>query len=165
MTDARHRFLKMTLATTLLLAAPWASAQWLPHAPRKPMPVVQVVLHGARFTTQVAADDDSRAYGLMNRTQLAPHAAMLFVFQHAAPRWFWMKDTKVPLDMLFFDARRRLVSMQLDATPCTHDPCAIYPSGKAAMYVLEIAAGRARAIGAQTGDVLQIHGDYGAVQP
>ncbi len=151
----------LLLATALALpvCAPSARA-----VPLHQLPRVTVMLHGQRFITQVATTDATRAHGLMNRTHLAADEAMLFVFRHQAPRWFWMKDTRIPLDMLFFDARRRLVSMQLDARPCTGTPCTIYPSGKEAMYVLEVAAGSARRIGAHPGDRLVIEGSYGTVQ-
>ncbi len=148
------------LALTLLAVPVWA--QMVP--PAHSLPRVRVTLHGQRFDAQVATTDNSRAYGLMDRTRLAPDQAMLFVFRHASPRWFWMKDTKIPLDMLFFDARRKLISMQLDARPCTQRPCTIYPSGKPAMYVLEVAAGVAQRDGMRLGDEMRIEGTYGPVQ-
>lgn len=148
------------LALALLAAPVWAQAT----PPADSLPRVRVTLHGQRFDAQVAATDNSRAYGLMNRTKLAPNQAMLFVFRHASPRWFWMKDTKIPLDMLFFDARRKLISMQLDARPCTQQPCTIYPSDKPAMYVLEVAAGVAQRDDMRVGDEMRIEGAYGPVQ-
>jgi uncharacterized membrane protein (UPF0127 family) len=54
--------------------------------------------------------------------------------------------------------------MQLDVPPCKADPCPSYPSDAPARYVLELAAGTARTIGAQTGDVLTIEGDVGDVR-
>ncbi len=148
----------------ILLASTPKQAIAAPPSPIRPLPRVDVTLKGYRFVAEAATTNDSRAYGLMNRSRLDSHRAMLFVFRHAAPRWFWMKDTKIALDMLFFDAQRKLVSMQLDATPCTSDPCAIYPSDKPAKYVLEIAAGVARQIGVRPGSQLRIKGDYGEVQ-
>ncbi|NUO71957.1 MAG: DUF192 domain-containing protein [Frateuria sp.] len=131
-------------------------------AQRSPAPAVD--LHGHRFSTEFATDDASRERGLMMRTELPADHSMLFVFPDSEPRWFWMKNTLVPLDILYFDADRKLVSMQLDVPPCKADPCPSYPSDAPARYVLELAAGTARSIGAQTGDALTIEGDVGSVR-
>ncbi len=121
-------------------------------------------LHGQHFPVELATDDASRQHGLMMRTALAPDHGMLFVFPHTGPQAFWMKNTLIPLDILYFDAERRLVSMQVDVPPCKADPCPTYPSDAPAIYVLELSAGTARRIGAQPGDVLKIEGDIGPVR-
>jgi len=123
-----------------------------------------VQLHGQTFSVELATTDAERQHGLMDRTTLAPDHGMLFVFASSAPQAFWMKNTLIPLDILYFDDARKLVSMQLDVPPCKADPCPIYPSHAAAQYVLELAAGTARRIGAKVGDQLAINGAAGAVQ-
>lgn len=128
-----------------------------------PAPVV-VSVHGARFTAELATDEPAREHGLMGRTRLAADHGMLFAFPDSAPRGFWMKNTLVALDILYFDGDRRLVSVQHDVPPCKADPCPIYPSGGAARYVLELAAGTARRIGAVRGDVLAIDGAIGTIR-
>ena len=75
-----------------------------------------------------------------------------------------MKNTLVPLDILYFDTDRRLVSMQLDVPPCKTDPCPVYPSSAPARYVLELSAGAARRTGVEVGDELKIDGDIGPVR-
>lgn len=145
------------LAPLLLAAAGCAVASQRASAPA-------VELHGHHFSTEFATDDGSREHGLMMRTKLPADHSMLFVFPDSEPRWFWMKNTLVPLDILYFDADRKLVSMQLDVPPCKADPCPSYPSDAPARYVLELAAGTARTIGAQTGDMLTIEGDIGEVR-
>ena len=127
------------------------------------MMAVPLRLQGHPFSAEVASNDLSRAQGLMNRTHLAADRGMLFVFRHSNQRWFWMKNTLIPLDILFFDDARKLVSMQTDVPPCSHDPCPTYPSGKPARYVLELAAGTATRIGARVGDQLSIDGEVGPV--
>lgn len=148
---------QLPLGLLLLAVVGCASA-----APRPSSPAV--ALHGHRFTTEFATDDASREHGLMMRTELPADHSMLFVFPDTQPRWFWMKDTLVPLDILYFDAARKLVSMQLDVPPCKADPCPSYPSDAPARYVLELPAGTARRIGVQTGDELTVEGDIGAVR-
>jgi uncharacterized membrane protein (UPF0127 family) len=122
-----------------------------------------VTLHGQHFSVELATNDASRERGLMMRTTLAPDRGMLFVFTQANPQAFWMKNTLIPLDILYFGSDLRLVSMQLNVPPCKADPCPIYPSNLPARYVLELAAGTAHRIGAQVGDALKVEADIGAV--
>jgi uncharacterized membrane protein (UPF0127 family) len=65
---------------------------------------------------------------------------MLFVFEQPQPLEFWMKDTLIPLDILFFDASGAYVS-GATMNPCQADPCTIYPSAAAAQLALEIPSG------------------------
>ena len=116
-----------------------------------------VELKGQQYSVEVAEDEASREHGLMERTSMPQDHGMLFVFQDDTPRAFWMKNTKIPLDMLFFDQDRRLVSVQHDVPPCTADPCPAYSSGAPAAYVLELNAGQARKIGVAPGDEMAIH--------
>ncbi|MEO7068304.1 MAG: DUF192 domain-containing protein [Rhodanobacter sp.] len=125
-------------------------------------PTVEV--HGQQFSVEFASDEPSREHGLMMRTALAPDHSMLFTFPTSAPQAFWMKNTLIPLDILYFGSDRRLVSMQLDVPPCKADPCPVYPSDGSAKYVLEVAAGTAKRIGVSVGDELKISGDVGTVR-
>lgn len=94
----------------------------------------------AVFSVEIADDDTERATGLMFRQHVEPGTGMLFVFDHDMPLSFWMKNTLVPLDILFFDSNFSFVS-RTSMTPCEADPCASYPSEKPAKYALEVAAG------------------------
>jgi uncharacterized membrane protein (UPF0127 family) len=74
-----------------------------------------------------------------------------------------MKNTKIPLDILYFDHNRKLVSAQLQVPPCSAgDQCPPYPSEGAALYVLELNAGSVDAIGAKNGDELTFGPGIGA---
>jgi uncharacterized membrane protein (UPF0127 family) len=123
-----------------------------------------VELHGKRFSTEFATDEAMRARGLMFRTELAADRSMLFVFPVEGPQAFWMKNTLIPLDMLYFDSARKLVSMQLNVPPCKADPCPSYPSGAPALYVLELPAGTASKLGLTVGEQMTIDGDVGTVR-
>ena len=81
---------------------------------------------------------------------------MLFIFPDEAPRSFWMKNTRIPLDILYFDSQQNLVSMQQDVPPCRTERCPSYPSEGPARYVLELNAGMASRLNVQTGDYLDI---------
>ncbi len=79
----------------------------------------------------------------MERTSLAHDAGMLFVFDAARMETFWMKNTLIPLDVLFFDASGSFVSVQT-MQPCHADPCSLYPSTGLALAALEVRAGYAK---------------------
>ena len=115
-----------------------------------------VELAGKRFAVEVADDDAERARGLMFRDSLAAEKGMLFIHDIEEPQAYWMKNTKIPLDILYFDSARRLVSQQRDVPACTlGDGCPPYPSDAPARYVLELNAGQAEAIGLKDGTELK----------
>jgi len=115
-----------------------------------------VELKGHRFAVEVAADDAARARGLMFRDSMADDHGMLFVFDRSYVQTFWMKNTRIPLDILYFDANYKLVSVQERVPPCRSDPCAQYPSTGPAQYVLELNAGMTQKLGAKAGDTLSV---------
>jgi membrane fusion protein (multidrug efflux system) len=122
-------------------------------------PTHWVELRGKRFTAEVVADDETRARGLMFRDLMAMDHSMLFVFGAEEPRSFWMKNTRVPLDILYFDAERRLVSLHSRVPPCPDGAqCPSYTSEGAAAFVLELNAGQADALGLRRGDELVLGG-------
>ena len=111
-----------------------------------------VELAGQRDPVEVADDDAERARGLMFRDELAAGTGMLFLHDREEPQADWMKNTKIPLDILYFDTGRRLVSQQRDIPPCSlGDACPSYPSNAPARYVLELNAGEAARLQLQDG--------------
>jgi len=106
----------------------------------------------ARFSVEVATSKAERARGLMYRTHLAPDAGMLFVYRRPQPVAFWMKNTLIPLDMLFFDAGGRLVRIRANAVPGDLRP--IY-SWQPVALVLEINGGLAAKLGIGLGSQLR----------
>jgi uncharacterized protein len=111
-----------------------------------------VELAGERYAVEVADDDAERTRGLMFRDALQPDRGMLFIHDAEEPLAYWMKNTRIALDILYFDSQRRLVSQQRDVPPCTAgDRCPPYPSDAPARFVLELNAGEAARIGVQDG--------------
>ncbi|MEA5668549.1 DUF192 domain-containing protein [Stenotrophomonas sp. MH1] len=103
-----------------------------------------VELAGTRYQVELAQNDETRARGLMFRDQMDTGSGMLFIHDLEEPQAYWMKNTRIPLDILYFDSQRRLVSQQRDVPPCSAgDMCPPYPSFKPARYVLELNAGQA----------------------
>jgi uncharacterized membrane protein (UPF0127 family) len=143
-----------TVAATLAFAACAAA----PPAPVAPADAPTVVLNGHRFSVEIADTPAQREHGLMDRTSMPGDHGMLFVFPDSEPRTFWMKNTLIPLDILYFDNARRLVSVQEDVPPCRADPCPVYPSIAPARYVLELNAGVAEKLGVRRGDAITFSG-------
>ncbi len=141
-------FLRCAALALVMTCAPGlASAQLQPY----------VNLKGKRFNVEVADTDASRERGLMFREHMDANRGMLFAFPQEMPQAFWMKNTKIPLDILFFDHGGKLVALHQDVPPCTADPCPVYPSNAPALYVLELNGGTAAKLGVKPGDRLDIH--------
>jgi len=125
-----------------------------------------VELKGQRFTVEVADTDAARARGLMFRTELAPDHGMLFIHDREEPQAFWMRNTRIPLDILYFDRDRRLVSASLRTPPCSAGyNCPSYPSRGPALFTLELNAGVAERLGVSTGDELVFGPDVPITSP
>ncbi|MDQ2702700.1 MAG: DUF192 domain-containing protein [Pseudomonadota bacterium] len=129
---ARHAFRGLSvsfLACAALSAC--ASGSW-------------VEVGGQRYAVEIADDAGERAQGLMFRDELAAGSGMLFIHERQEPQAYWMKNTRIPLDILYFDNSLALVAQQRGVPPCTlGDRCPSYPSNAPARYVLELNAGEA----------------------
>jgi len=119
-----------------------------------------VSLGGQRYAVEIAGTEAERARGLMFRDQLPAGHGMLFIHEQEQPLAYWMKNTRIPLDILFFDRARRLVSQQRDVPPCDlGDACPPYPSDAPAIYVLELNAGEAERLKLQNGTTIEFAPD------
>ena len=115
-----------------------------------------VEIAGQRYAVELADDDAERARGLMFRDAMPADHGMLFIHDRQEPQAYWMKNTRIPLDILYFDSGRRLVSQQRDVPPCSAgDRCPPYPSRGPARYVLELNAGQAARLGLEDGAELR----------
>lgn len=111
-----------------------------------------VEVGGHRYVIEIAKDDAERARGLMYRDAMETDHGMLFIHDRQEPQAYWMKNTKIPLDILYFDNARKLVSQQRDVPPCSlGDGCPPYPSDAPARYVLELNAGEAAKLKLENG--------------
>lgn len=96
---------------------------------------------GYAITAELAVTDQERQLGLMYRKKINPDQGMLLVFERTNFYSIWMKNMKIPLDILWLDKEKRIVHIERDVPPCKEDPCPSYSSRFPAMYVLEIKAG------------------------
>jgi hypothetical protein len=102
-----------------------------------------------RFTVEVARTGEEQAQGLMHRKALAPTAGMLFPFSPARPASFWMKNTLIPLDMIFVRADGTIARIAADTVPLSLTGVGVEEPVAA---VLEIPGGRSAQLGIREGD-------------
>jgi len=146
------------LAAALLAAcgsAPSNEAAPPPVARRAPSGLDLVTLtiegHGRShvFTVEIARSAAEQEHGLMNRRSLAPDAGMLFPFDPPRPASFWMRNTLIPLDMVFIRPDGSIARIAANTTPMSETPITV-PDAMTA--VLELAGGRAAQLGIREGD-------------
>jgi len=104
------------------------------------------------FRVEVALTPEEHARGLMYRSQLATDAGMIFVFEEPSIQRFWMKNTLIPLDMIFIGKDRRIVGIVEDAVPETETERSV---GAPSQYVLEIGGGLAARLGIRRGEPVE----------
>ncbi|MFT4198642.1 MAG: DUF192 domain-containing protein [Pseudoxanthomonas sp.] len=135
---------RLALLLPLLLLAACANGKW-------------VELEGHRYQVEIANQEASRQRGLMFRDSMEPDHGMLFIHDYEAPQAYWMKNCRIPLDILYFNHDLKLVTAQTDVPPCSAgNQCPPYPSKAPALYVLELNAGQAAKVGAKDGSVLKV---------
>ena len=106
----------------------------------------------ARFTVEIADTDALRAQGLMHRERLARSAGMLFIYEAPTSPSFWMRNTLIPLDMLFVDPTGQVTRLHENAQP--HDETPI-PGGANVLMVLEINGGLSAMLGISEGSEMR----------
>lgn len=107
---------------------------------------------GESFAVEIADDADERAQGLMFRESMETDRGMLFVYESPRQARFWMKNTLIPLDMVFADASGTVTRVHSDAVPGDLTPI---DGGEGVVYVLEINAGLAERLGIVPGAMLR----------
>ena len=122
-----------------------------PTLPQVPL-IIETSKGPARFTVEMATSVSQQERGLMFRKELASDAGMLFDFGDEGPRAFWMKNTLIPLDMLFIKANGIVARIASNAKPLSEDSI---PSYEPVRAVLEIPGGRAAQLGLKAGDVVR----------
>jgi hypothetical protein len=116
---------------------------------------IETAAGAKHFEVELALTPAQEEQGLMYRQRLAADAGMLFDFTDTAPRTFWMKNTLIPLDMLFIAANGRVVDIHERAVPLSED---IIPSRVPARAVLELNGGTVSRLGIKVGDLVSYKG-------
>lgn len=120
-------------------------------------PKPEVVIHTrdntVRVQVELALTPDQQERGLMYRQNLSKHAGMLFVFAESEIHGFWMKNTPLPLDMIFIDDDREIVGIVENTVPFSTTTRTV---GRASRYVLEVNAGFAAEYGIKAGQTVDL---------
>lgn len=143
-------------------AAFFAAAAFLVQLAAAQLPVTPLTITSGEkthaFTVEIASTPEEIQQGLMFRESLAPDAGMLFDFGQSRPASMWMKNTLIPLDMLFMDETGKVVAIARNAVP--RSTRSLGP-GVPVRAVLELPGGRARELGIMPGDIVK-HPIFGA---
>ncbi len=123
---------------------------------KQKMETAKICFNEHCFLAEIAKTKAQRMKGLMFRENLAQDRAMLFVFENTGVHNFWMKNCKIPLDIIWLDEEYRVVAKKENCQPCTKGDCPSIQPGVSAKYVLEISAGLASQIGLTEGSYLSI---------
>ncbi len=148
-------------AACLLLVSACGAAPGSSGAPR-PTPAETisgpraVLPSGAVYRLELATVPEDLAQGLMYRENLPERTGMLFLFAEPSPHHFWMKNTMIPLDIVWLDDAGRVIFVSVDTPPCKADPCPTYGTDVPVRRVLEIAGGMAKKEGVVVGSRIEI---------
>ena len=131
-----------------------ARAQAATAAAEAALPTLDIVTSAGRrrFTVEVMQNDEQRARGLMYRRYLPADRGMLFDFKREEPIQMWMKNTYIPLDMIFIDRKGTIVSIAENTEPLSER---IIPSNGKVLAVLEVNGGTAQRLGIKRGDKVE----------
>ncbi|HUK57408.1 MAG TPA: DUF192 domain-containing protein [Nitrospiria bacterium] len=113
---------------------------------------------GKTLRVEVARTPEEQTRGLMFRTALPEDRGMLFIFERPAEHLFWMKNTLIPLDMVWMDDRKRIIHIEYQVPPCQLEPCPVYGPSADSLYVLEVVSGTALREELRVGQTLTFKG-------
>ena len=113
------------------------------------------------FKIEIASTSEELSKGLMFRENLEKNSGMLFIFPENGIYGFWMKNTLIPLDIIWINSNKEIVFIKDNALPCKTEICETYSSDEKALYVLELNSGTADKIGLEIGDEVELRlGNY-----
>jgi uncharacterized protein len=139
--------------TAAQAANPQMASQRLAQPQQLPLSA-QVAIGNQTIVLEVAKTPEQQEIGLMHRTSMPDNQGMLFAFSPARPVGFWMKNTLIPLDIVFL--REGVVQMIAPAVPCKADPCPTYQPAGLIDQVIELRQGRAQELGLKVADRLTV---------
>lgn len=160
-TTLKRKFSFFIFVLTGLWAAGCSQSAPPPEASVQPPPTVAKVdlpkaglPDGFIVDLELAVTPQEVADGLMYRPSLPENRGMLFIFEADRYPSFWMKNTLIPLDLVFLDSTGSVVDVVANVPPCAADPCPTYSPKTPARAVLEMAAGTAARHGVEAGAVV-----------
>lgn len=143
-------------AAALVLIGASCRSEGEPAPPPETTGARAVLPSGQVYRLEVALTPDAQAHGLMFRESLREKSGMIFLFSDGQPHRFWMKNTMIPLDIIWMDAAGQVVFVSADTPPCTVDPCPSYGPNHPIASVLEIGGGMAKKEGVTVGSHIRL---------
>jgi uncharacterized membrane protein (UPF0127 family) len=146
----------LVVLVVLTLAACADGAEPVPGAAANPI-LVRIRTTGGTIeleNLEVARTPEAWAQGLMGRTSLPEDGGMVFLFDAQTRAAFWMKDTLIPLSILFWQGDGRIIDI-LDMSPCRADPCPVYRASAPYVGAIELNRGAFERLGVEVGDTLE----------
>lgn len=140
----------LTCGVAAIVASSYADAP--PASQPTTLPTVVIPIAGQPFTLEIADEPDEQQTGLMYRTSMSADHGMIFVFPFAEVRAFWMKNTFIPLDIIYLDDQAKVLNVE---PMVPHDLAPVRSDGKA-RYAIELNAGTAARIGVKRGDEIPL---------
>jgi uncharacterized membrane protein (UPF0127 family) len=129
-----------------------ADISTIPEPPFKKEGELTFLKNQEKLTIEIADNEAETTQGLMFRRSMPDSCGMVFIFPDSQPRNFWMKNTYLPLDILFLDESKKIVTIQANRTPFSEEQI---PSFENAKYVLEVNAGYCKRKGIEKGDIVK----------
>jgi len=107
------------------------------------------------FDVEVVSTPETRANGLMFRDNLDENKGMLFIFENEEVHYFWMKNTFIPLDIIWMNEAKEIIFISKETPPCKTEACLSYGPEGGSLYVLEINGGLSDKLGLNVGDKVE----------
>jgi uncharacterized membrane protein (UPF0127 family) len=150
------KFIYLAVAVFIVVVSVLAPQNPVPENPSQDSTALFHTSSGSvEVVVEIAHSPEERSQGLMFRESLPENSGMLFIFDEEAVRTFWMKNTLIPLDMIFIDSGMSIIHIEKDVRPCESDPCSTYSSQLPAQYVIEVNAGFSEKNSMDIGDSLE----------
>ena len=112
------------------------------------------LLNNDYFYIELAETQEQRSRGLMYRETLDQDKGMFFIFDEEKEHSFWMKNTLIPLDIIWINEDKEIVDIKKDVQPCVQEECQIFKPSNKAKYVLELNAGQSEKTNIKIGNRL-----------
>ena len=120
--------------------------------------LAEVCIKGECFKAELAISVKEKRHGLMNREKLGKREGMLFVYEEEKEYSFWMKNVKIPLDIIWIDKDKKIVFMKKNAEPCSEERnCPSIKPDKKAKYIFEVRGGTASELNLSIEDSVEIN--------
>lgn len=116
--------------------------------------IIPLYIGPEKFIVEIADTPEKQITGMMYREFIPDDFGMLFIHETESYRSFWMKNCRVPLDIIYLDKNKQVINIHFNVPPCKQEPCPSYKSERPAQYVLELRGNRAKELNLKPGDTI-----------